>query len=532
MGYTALYRKWRPASFADVKGQDAIVTTLKNQMKTDRIGHAYLFCGTRGTGKTTVAKIFARAVNCEHPVDGNPCMECPTCRAIETGASMNVVEIDAASNNGVDNIREIRDEVQYSPAEGRYRVYIIDEVHMLSTGAFNALLKTLEEPPAYVIFILATTEPHKIPVTVLSRCQRYDFRRMTTAVLMERLGELVEYEHVDVEERALRYISKKADGAMRDAISLLDQCIAFHIGEKLTYEKVLTVLGAVDNEIFSNFLRSILKEDISDCLVQIENLVMDGRELGQFVQDFIWYMRNLLLLVSSDAGNEILDLTEEDWVRLREEASMTSDVSLMRLIRIFSELYNQMRNAVNRRVLLEIAVIRTIRPAMEENVESVLERLERLERKIQEGALVPAASVPQTIPAAAVPESKEEEKIVLPAAEFQDLMLIQKEWDKILNHIERIAQSCLRDTRVEPRSQGVLCIVFFDNFNYNMSKSVGALEQVQNYVEETYSRTLTFDMRLASQKDEHVPTYVTDEELSKINGEIEFVDEEEEGDLV
>ena len=203
MSYQALYRKFRPQEFDDVKGQDHIVTTLKNQIKADRIGHAYLFCGTRGTGKTTIAKIFAKAVNCEHPVDGSPCGECPTCKAIAEGRSMNVIEIDAASNNGVDNIREIRDEVQYSPTEGRYKVYIIDEVHMLSIGAFNALLKTLEEPPAYVIFILATTEAHKIPVTILSRCQRYDFHRISIETIAGRLSQLMEAEHINVEEKAI-----------------------------------------------------------------------------------------------------------------------------------------------------------------------------------------------------------------------------------------------------------------------------------------------------------------------------------------
>ena len=226
MSYTALYRKFRPAEFEDVKGQDHIVTTLKNQIRSGRIGHAYLFCGTRGTGKTTVAKIFARAVNCEHPVDGSPCGECDMCRNIASGAYMNVVEIDAASNNGVDNIRSIREEVEYRPAQGRYKVYIIDEVHMLSIGAFNALLKTLEEPPEYVIFILATTEVHKIPVTILSRCQRYDFRRITIDTITARLKELMIKEQVEVEERAVRYIAKAADGSMRDALSLLDQCIA------------------------------------------------------------------------------------------------------------------------------------------------------------------------------------------------------------------------------------------------------------------------------------------------------------------
>ena len=254
MSYQALYRKFRPQEFEDVKGQDHIVTTLKNQIKADRIGHAYLFCGTRGTGKTTVAKIFAKAVNCEHPIDGSPCGECASCRAITEGSSMNVIEIDAASNNGVDNIRQIREEVAYRPTEGRYKVYIIDEVHMLSAGAFNALLQTREEPPSYVIFILATTEAHKIPITILSRCQRYDFHRISIDTIAARLTDLMQQENVDVDERAIRYVAKAGDGSMRDALSLLDQCIAFHLGETLTYENVLEVLGAVDTEVFSHLL--------------------------------------------------------------------------------------------------------------------------------------------------------------------------------------------------------------------------------------------------------------------------------------
>ena len=258
MSYTALYRKFRPLEFEDVKGQDHIITTLKNQIKYDRIGHAYLFCGTRGTGKTTIAKIFAKAVNCEHPVDGSPCGTCPTCKAIAAGTSMNVIEIDAASNNGVDNIREIREEVAYRPTEGKYKVYIIDEVHMLSTGAFNALLKTLEEPPEYVIFILATTEVHKIPITILSRFQRYDFHRISIDTIAARLSEILKEEGIEAEEKAIRYVAKAGDGSMRDSLSLLDQCIAFYLGEKLTYDKVLEVLGAVDTEVFSGMLREIL----------------------------------------------------------------------------------------------------------------------------------------------------------------------------------------------------------------------------------------------------------------------------------
>lgn len=229
MSYTALYRKWRPKDFKDVKGQDAIVTTLQNQIKSNRIGHAYLFCGTRGTGKTSIAKIFAKAVNCENPIDGNPCGECASCKLIAAGNSMNVIEIDAASNNSVEDVRQIRENVAYSPADAKYKVYIIDEVHMLSQGAFNALLKTLEEPPSYVIFILATTESHKIPVTILSRCQRYDFKRIPQDTISSRLHEIISSEKIAAEEKAIEYIARIADGGMRDALSLLDQCSAFFL---------------------------------------------------------------------------------------------------------------------------------------------------------------------------------------------------------------------------------------------------------------------------------------------------------------
>ena len=355
MSYTALYRKFRPDAFSDVKGQDHIVTTLKNQLRANRIGHAYLFTGTRGTGKTTVAKIFAKTVNCEHPTEDGPCGECRICKAIAAGASMNVIEIDAASNNGVDNIREIIDEVSYSPAEGKYKVYIIDEVHMLSPGAFNALLKTLEEPPSYVIFILATTEVHKIPITILSRCQRYDFKRISIDTITDRMKELMDTEQVQVEDRALRYIAKVADGSMRDALSLLDQCIAFYLNQKLTYDHVLDVLGAVDTEVYSKLLRMTLNRDLPGVMAEIEELVIQGRELGQFVSDFTWYLRNLLLLKSNDNMEDILDVSTENLARLKEEALQIEDDTLMRYIRIFSELGGQIRYASQKRVLVEVS---------------------------------------------------------------------------------------------------------------------------------------------------------------------------------
>ena len=396
MSYTALYRKFRPTEFSDVKGQDHIVTTLKNQIRAERIGHAYLFCGTRGTGKTTIAKIFAKAVNCEHPTDGDPCGACASCRAIAAGASMNVIEIDAASNNGVDNIREIRDEVAYSPTEGKYKVYIIDEVHMLSIGAFNALLKTLEEPPSYVIFILATTEAHKIPITILSRCQRYDFRRITTETIAARLQELMEQEQVEVEERALMYVAKAGDGSMRDALSLLDQCIAFYLGQKLTYDHVLEVLGAVDVDVFSSLFRKICSLDLPAVIRELEQIILQGRELSQFVVDFIWYLRNLLMLKSDSGMEEMLDVSSEQLAQMKEETALTDVDTLMRYIRVFSELSGQIRYATQKRILVEIAMIKLCKPAMEQNYDSLLQRITQLEEKLEQGIPVMAAGQMQS----------------------------------------------------------------------------------------------------------------------------------------
>lgn len=386
MSYTALYRKWRPSTFDEVKGQDHIVTTLKNQVINDRIGHAYLFCGTRGTGKTSVAKILAKAVNCAHPVDGNPCGECEVCRAVAAGASMNVIEIDAASNNGVDNIREIKEEVAYPPTQGRVKVYIIDEVHMLSIGAFNALLKTLEEPPAYVIFILATTEAHKIPITILSRCQRYDFKRISIDTISARLSELMVAEDISADERALRYVAKAADGSMRDALSLLDQCLAFYMGQELKYENVLEVLGAVDTEVFSDFFRGIVAGEAIGLIHKLEKIIIDGRDLSQFVSDFTWYLRNLMLLQSQTDASDVLEMSEENMKLLKEDAKLTDLNGVMRYIRIFSELSGQLKNSSQKRVMVEVALIKMTQPAMEKGLnDALMDRIAVLERRMETG---------------------------------------------------------------------------------------------------------------------------------------------------
>lgn len=436
MSYTALYRKFRPTTFEEVRGQDHIVTTLKNQIQVGRIGHAYLFCGTRGTGKTTIAKILARAVNCENPKDGSPCNECAACRAILDGVSTNVIEIDAASNNGVDNIREIREEVSYRPTQGRYKVYIIDEVHMLSTGAFNALLKTLEEPPEYVIFILATTEVNKIPVTILSRCQRYDFRRITIDTIAGRLQELMEREGVEAEEKAVRYVARAADGSMRDALSLLDQCIAFYLGQKLTYDKVLDVLGTVDTEVFSRLLRRALDRDAAGCIRILEEMVVRGREMGQFVNDFTWYLRNLLLVKSSDELEDVLDVSTENLRQLKEESTMVELPALMRYIRIFSDLSGQIRYSSQKRILVEIALIRLCRPQMENDSSSLLERIRTLEEKMERGIPVQEAGGAAHRGADMTEQARQPAEAEAPAVQKaapEDLKRIREQWRKIVN---------------------------------------------------------------------------------------------------
>ena len=529
MSYTALYRKWRPASFEDVRGQDHVVQTLKNQIVSDRIGHAYLFCGTRGTGKTSIAKIFAKAVNCESPVDGSPCGECRTCKNIAAGSSLNVVEIDAASNNGVENIREIRDEVQYPPTEGKYRVYIIDEVHMLSTGAFNALLKTLEEPPSYVIFILATTEVQKIPVTVMSRCQRYDFKRITVDTIVTHLQKLTEAEHISVEDKALAYIAKAADGAMRDALSLLDQCVAFHYGEVLTYDNVLDVLGAVDITVFSQLFRAVVENRTKDCIQSLEEMVIQGRELGQFVTDFIWYLRNLLIVKSVDDAENMLDMSTENMNLLKEEAGLIDGETLLRFIRVFSDLSNQLRYASQKRVLIEVALIKLTRPEMEENLDSVIQRIGNIEKQLEEGVFV-AGTMPATgngtdsVPGdngrmggngAPSEPLTPAERVVLPEAQLEDLNLVRNEWGKIVKDLGGPIRASFRDTVVEPSGDSCLCVVFTDQSNFIIGSRPTTLGDIERYVEEHYQKSIYFKARLRGGGERLDTIYVSDEELKE-----------------
>ncbi len=521
MAYTALYRKWRPARFEDVKGQDHIVRTLKNQIQSNRVGHAYLFCGTRGTGKTTVAKILARAVNCEHPVNGSPCNECAVCRSIMAGASINVAEIDAASNNGVDNIREIKEQVQYSPTEGKYRVYIIDEVHMLSQGAFNALLKTLEEPPSYVIFILATTEVNKIPITVLSRCQRYDFRRISNDTIASQVEQLLNEEGVKAEADAIRYVAKAADGSMRDALSLLEQCISFYYGQTLTYDKVLDVLGAVDTEVFSRLLRLILAKNVPGCVALMDEISSQGRELGQFVLDFIWYQRNLMLVQTAAQGAAALDMSEDNYQALCEEAQMVDLDTLMRNIRICSELSNKIRYAAAKRVLIEMSLIKMMQPAMDEDIESLKVRIEQLETKLEEGAVTVTAAPNVSIPKReAVLAEKDVPVVEVTAAEFADYDRLRTDWQKICGMQSIFISKMLKGSGLGYDKDRGLCILFQDGLKYEMMMQGDRLENLRLFINQQYQKEFKIFARILSDG-ERAPKVVRGQRIAGIEMDIE-----------
>lgn len=462
MSYVALYRKFRPTNFTEVKGQEHIVTTLQNQIKTGRIGHAYLFCGTRGTGKTTIAKIMAKAVNCLSPVEGNPCGECEMCKRIANQTAMNVIEIDAASNNGVDNIREIIEEVSYRPADGGKKVYIIDEVHMLSTGAFNALLKTLEEPPEYVMFILATTDPQKIPITILSRCQRYDFKRIGIDTISDRINELLEAEKIVAAPEAVGYIAKKADGSMRDALSLLDQCIAFHIGEELTYDMVLEVLGAVDSEVFVKLTKGIMAGDVKSVIAVLDEVIYGGKELPQFVSDYIWYLRNMMLLKTSDIPADTLGVSTDTYANLKAQAGQLDLDAITKYIFEFSELANTIKFASQKRVLAEVTLIKLCRPQMDSSDDSVLQRVRSIERRLDSGEFTVKVSSGAEDAQPGKPEMTQEEKKALVKALPEEIVRICRNWEAVKETFPLPMRTYLNNCELSMGEENTLVLVAKD----------------------------------------------------------------------
>ena len=496
MSYLALYRKYRPYIFDDVVGQGHIVRTLKNQINSHRVAHAYLFSGSRGTGKTSIAKIFARAVNCEEPVNGSACGKCETCKRISDGAGINIIEIDAASHNGVDNIREINEEVKYTPAVGKYKVYIIDEVHMLSTGAFNALLKTLEEPPAHVIFILATTDPQKFPVTILSRCQRFDFKRISAKEIEETLISYMQTEKIDIEEKALAYIARLADGGMRDALSILEQSISFYFGETITLDKVLYLVGAVDSNILFEMIDAIAGKDATKVLELCEEVNRQGRSMRQFVSDLLEHSRNLLVAKTTKGGVEVLDYSLEYIEALKKQASDISTNELMRYMKHLSGLEYEMRTSVSPRILLEVALLKLSEVQMDSSPEGMMTKVqlleEKLEKLMQEGLSVAApVQVVQAAPKKEIVPHK------LPEAVPEEVKSLRDKWPQIVSKLgtTSAARTVYATAEAGYIEGDLLYIVYRKGMEAGVNKYLDEIKEAINQVagKEVKVRTISAD---------------------------------------
>ena len=422
MSYQVLYRAWRPGTFSEICGQDSITKTLRRQVTTDRIAHAYLFCGTRGTGKTTAAKVLSKAINCLSPRDGDPCGECEVCRALQAENCMDVVEIDAASNNGVDEIRDLREKIKYPPSLTKYKVYIIDEVHMLSTGAFNALLKTLEEPPAHAVFILATTEPQKLPATILSRCQRFDFHRISVDAIVERMEVVLGGIGRTADEDALFEIARAAEGAMRDALSLLDCCLSYTDGS-VTLELARDVLGSTGRAFLFDFADALIDFDSARALLLINEMVSKGCDPQVFARDVTAHLRALLLAGEVGDISQLLEITPEDAARFSEQAARIDSARLTRLMDLFMRAEPDMKWASRPRTVLELAAVRACHPEREEDSD-VSERMDRLEKLVQRGAIAPAKPAKAAADPAerkpAAPKSAPAQPLAAPPQEYLD----------------------------------------------------------------------------------------------------------------
>lgn len=384
--YTALYRKWRPSKFEDIYGQDQVTITISNELREGKISHAYLFCGTRGTGKTSSAKLLAKAVNCKNPEGINPCDKCESCISINEGNSIDVFEIDAASNRGIDDIRNLRDGIRFTPTFGKYKVYIIDEVHMLTTEAFNALLKTLEEPPSYVLFILATTEAHKLPATILSRCQRFDFRRISIEKITERITFIAKAEKLNCTEDAYRLIASSADGSMRDALSILDQCAIAGSGS-IDDHTVLEVLGMSGSEALIKIGDAILRENTPSAIQQISELSAGGRDINQLIRDLVLHFRNLLMTKVVEKPEDVIDQGAEAISVLKDHAEHHTRENIIRCINILATLENEAKFAANPKILLEIAVVKMCKVSFDLSHDGLVSRLAKLETAVATGAI-------------------------------------------------------------------------------------------------------------------------------------------------
>ena len=396
MAYLALYRRFRPVGFKGLIGQEHIVRTLSNQIASGRIGHAYLFCGTRGTGKTSAAKIFARAINCLSPIDGSPCGECEVCKALADASNLDILEMDAASNNKVENVREIREKIQYPPVSGKYKVYIIDEVHMLTPEAFNALLKTLEEPPKHAVFILATTEAHKLPSTILSRCMRFDFKIIPAKEIADLIARIYDEVGKTYDKDAVMAIARAGNGSVRDALSIADICVSYK-DEKLTYSDVLEVMGATDSSKITQMIKKIVVADVSGTLEDVEELCETGKSIGVLCKDVISRLREVIVCQTCKNARDILELPEDVYSELKSIADTADGHRLLRIIEIFTDAEGSLRYSLNPRVVLESACIKAAQPENDYNIDALLARISKLERALESGSFVTTGKVEEHV---------------------------------------------------------------------------------------------------------------------------------------
>ena len=507
--HKALYRAYRPQTFKDVVGQEHIIRTLKNKIENGNVGHAYLFCGTRGTGKTSTAKIFARAVNCIDSVNEEPCNECEVCKDILNDNIMDVIEIDAASNNSVDDVREIRENVKYTPAKCKYKVYIIDEVHMLSQGAFNALLKTLEEPPSYVIFILATTEPHKIPATILSRCQRFDFKRVTVQDMSSRMKEICEDVNIEVDERALNLIARNSQGALRDALCILDQCKSFS-DDKIEYKDVVDLLGTVNIEQLFEMAEYVIKEDTKKCLEILNEFVIWGKDIKNLIDDLIDHFRNLMICKVSTELDEIISLPEETIEQLKAQSNLIETNDIIRILNILSEAQDNIKSSSNPRVLAEVSIMKLSQPMFDESKEALIKRLANLEAIIKSGNIkVTTDNSASTVESqdTTVVENKqpEVEEVYYEEVKSEDVKLVEKSWENILMNIKKDKNmpvyAILREAKDFNVYANDLYIIFDDNFAFAKNKlnDPKTLGYIENVVRDTLNRSFSIKIILKSE---------------------------------
>ena len=507
--HKALYRVYRPKTFEDVVGQEHIVKTLKNQIKHNNIGHAYLFSGTRGTGKTSTAKIFARAVNCLNPINEEPCNECEICVDTLNDNIMDIVEIDAASNNSVDDIRELRESVKYTPSKAKYKVYIIDEVHMLSQGAFNALLKTLEEPPSYVIFILATTEPHKIPATILSRCQRFDFKRVSSKDIANRMAYICQKENIQAEDKALSLIARNSQGALRDALSILDQCMSFG-NEKIEYNDVIELLGTVNIDELFELSQAIIDENTKKSLQILNEFIIWGKDIRNLINDLIDHFRNLMVCKISKDLDEIISLPEESIEKLKEQAKTININDLIRILNILSETQDSMKSSSNTRILAEVTMMKIAQPMFDESKEALIKRIENLEQIIESGNI--KVVTVQDKPEESINKEDEQinnkevkQDIVYEEVKSEDVKLVESSWKKIIQKIKDDKKPSIYALLKEVNSfyvqENALFIVFNDNFSFARSRlsSEETIKYVEQVIREVLNRSFHLKIYLKSE---------------------------------